>query len=316
MSLVRMNFSRIFADSPAANPIPTPRSGALTWLPAARLGIFVPMPADLDANDNALLDWIQRQRAELKHPLVLGICGAQGSGKSTLARKLITALTEEGWRCAGLSLDDLYLPHAQRQALASRVHPLLVTRGVPGTHDTVAGARLLRALRLLPSGKSLALPRFDKANDDPHPSRDWPRVEGPLDLIVFEGWCVGVPAQTPAELEAPINALELNEDPDGRWRHWVNERLAEDYSPLFAPLDRLIYLQVPDWDSVLRWRAQQERDNAAHGGAHLMDADALARFCAHYQRLTEHALHSLPARADVLRTLATDHATQSQEIRA
>ena len=80
------------------------------------------------------------------HPLVLGICGAQGSGKSTLAEALAERLERDGLACAVLSLDDLYLTRAERERLARGVHPLLATRGPPGTHDTSLGIAVLDAL--------------------------------------------------------------------------------------------------------------------------------------------------------------------------
>src|SRR6185437_8649015 len=76
-------------------------------------------------------------------PLVLGLCGAQGSGKSILARSLADRFASRGRRVAVLSLDDLYLTKAERSRLAQEVHPLLGTRGVPGTHDVALGLQIL-----------------------------------------------------------------------------------------------------------------------------------------------------------------------------
>ena len=102
--------------------------------------------------------------AERDHRLiVLGICGAQGSGKSTLARAVEQAAVRKGITAATLSLDDLYLTRAQREALGCTVHPLLRTRGVPGTHDMALGLEILDALE---RGEAARLPRFDKASDD------------------------------------------------------------------------------------------------------------------------------------------------------
>lgn len=68
-------------------------------------------------------------------PLVVGISGAQGSGKTTLCRFLEVLMVEHNQRAATLSIDDLYLTRAERERLGREVHPLLATRGVPGTHD-------------------------------------------------------------------------------------------------------------------------------------------------------------------------------------
>lgn len=257
-----------------------------------------------------LAQWIAAQRQAQSTCLVVGINGAQGTGKSTLAGVVLQFLDLLGLRVAGLALDDLYLPRAKRLDLAASVHPLLATRGVPGTHDVEMGIELLDRLRRLRAGESLSLPRFDKANDDRVDSGRWSVVSGPLDVILFEGWCVGTPPQTEAALAQPVNALEANEDVDGRWRRWVNERLAQDYARLFAPIDRLVFLHAPAFAQVFEWRRQQEADTARIAGSsatRLLDDGALRRFIGHYERLTRHALATLPQRADVVVDLDADH---------
>ena len=79
---------------------------------------------------------LEKYQTARDKPLIIGINGSQGSGKSTLADYLCTMLNERyQLRCVSLSLDDFYLTKLERQQLASQVHPLLETRGVPGTHD-------------------------------------------------------------------------------------------------------------------------------------------------------------------------------------
>ncbi|HEV7631494.1 MAG TPA: hypothetical protein VGO41_00805, partial [Steroidobacteraceae bacterium] len=146
--------------------------------------------------------------------LTVGLCGAQGSGKSTLAAALVELLRAEGLAAASLSIDDFYLTHAERRALAARVHPLLQTRGVPGTHDVPLAQATLRSLR---SRGTIALPVFDKQVDDRRAPADWPRVEGSLRVTLLEGWCVGARPQALTALVQPLNALERDEDPDGTW---------------------------------------------------------------------------------------------------
>lgn len=256
--------------------------------------------------------WIARERRACGRCLVVGINGAQGTGKSTLAAALRLLLGGAGLRATVLSIDDLYLTRQQRSVLARSVHPLLATRGVPGTHDVETGIRLLERLQALGSSESLRLSRFDKLADDRLPAEQWAIVEGPIDVVLFEGWCVGTPPQADAELDAPVNALESREDADGRWRRWVNDRLRSDYPALFARIDRLIFLRAPGVDQVLAWRAQQEAelvrstDGAAGAGSGMNEAE-LRRFVQHYERLTRHALAVLPAQADVCVDLAQDH---------
>lgn len=253
----------------------------------------------MNAHDHQnLADWLATQ-VRVDGVRVVGLNGAQGSGKSTLARQLTAQLArQQGLRVAVLALDDLYLTHAERQQLAADVHPLLVTRGVPGTHDVTLGLELLSRLPTLRQNETLQVPRFLKAADDRAPRADWPTLTGRFDLLLFEGWCVATPPQAEWLLQTPINALEAEADGDGRWRHWVNAQLAGPYQSLFAPLQRLIFLQAPDFDCVLGWRLQQEcTDNArdaSNSGERLMDETALRHFISHYERLTRHALNTLP----------------------
>lgn len=235
---------------------------------------------------------------------IIGINGAQGSGKSTLAAFLAGELAAaHGLHAVAVSIDDFYLSRAARQHLADTVHPLLATRGVPGTHDVPLGMQCLAALR---SGQGCTLPVFSKADDDLRPPDQWRHIGQPADLVLFEGWCVGTPPQADEALREPVNALERDEDPDGRWRRHVNAQLAGPYARWFDLLDALVYLHVPDWDQVRTWRAQQEAETAAASGrpTALSTASRLDRFLAHYERLTRHGLATLPGIAD--RTLRID----------
>jgi D-glycerate 3-kinase len=229
-------------------------------------------------------------------PLLVGIAGSQGSGKSTLAAALDREFRQAGHASAILSIDDLYLPRAERQRLARAVHPLLATRGVPGTHDVALGLDILADFD---ARRPLRLPRFDKAEDDRRPASEWERTP-PLDLLILEGWCVGARPEPDAALAEPVNRLEAEEDAQGVWRRHANAALAGDYQALFGRIDRLIFLAAPGFEAVLGWRIQQEEALRAQGGAHVMDDAAIARFIAHYERLTRHMLREMPARADLL----------------
>lgn len=235
----------------------------------------------------------------------LGICGAQGSGKSTLVAALAERLATQGLRIATLSLDDLYLPRAERQRLAREVHSLFATRGVPGTHDVALGLATLEALG---RGEATALPRFDKGRDEPVDRSLWPLAPAGTQVLLFEGWCLGAVAQDAEALAQAVNALEANEDPQGRWRGHANDMLAGPYRVLFERLDRLVLLAAPGWDVVARWRDEQEQGLRAAGAPRAMTPDALARFIQHYERLTRWILTEMPARADL--TLRLDAARE------
>ncbi len=258
-----------------------------------------------------LAEKLDHLREQLGRPLVAGIHGCQGSGKSTLATLLTAWLAQvHGRHCVALSIDDFYLTREQRRELAERVHPLFITRGVPGSHDTALLDRTLDALTL--ASGTVAIPRFDKTTDDRQPERDWPRVKTPVDVVILEGWCLGVKPQDPATLGTPINRLEAEEDSDGRWRQYVNNCLRTDYLPLWERIDYWIMLAAPSFDCVFEWRMEAERRLCAQGGGqHLMDETAMRRFIEHYQRLTEHALATLPPHMDQLIRLDEQRRVQS-----
>jgi D-glycerate 3-kinase len=251
-------------------------------------------------------EWLAPQLiARQGRPLIVGLCGAQGSGKSTVAAALVQRLAAAGVKAATLSLDDLYLPKGRRAQLGREVHPLLVTRGVPGTHDMALGIRTLDAIR---KGESAALPRFDKSRDDREPEAAWTGVAAGLQVLVFEGWCVGATPQRPADLHVPINDLERREDADARWRTYVNDALAGPYQALFARVDRLALLAAPGFEIVQRWRGEQEAElrRAAPGAPGVMEDAALRRFIEHYERLTRHILQEMPSRADLVIRLSAE----------
>lgn len=232
--------------------------------------------------------------------LIVGINGAQGSGKSTLCRFLQEALLPEcGLSAVTLSLDDLYLTLAERQRLAQDIHPLFRTRGVPGTHDAALGMAILDDLA---AWRTVALPRFSKAADDRLPRSEWMTHTGRVDVILFEGWCVGARAQDAASLASPVNALEAQEDADGIWRGHINALLSGPYADWFSRMDRLVMLRPPSFDNVLHNRMLQEHKLRAVSpdAAGIMDDDALRRFISHYERLTRHMFADLPSRADAV----------------
>ncbi|MEO6366361.1 MAG: kinase [Steroidobacteraceae bacterium] len=254
--------------------------------------------------DNALLPLaaaISRRVRLSDHMVVVGLCGAQGSGKSTAAAALCGILEREDLPAVALSIDDFYLPRAERAALARTVHPLLITRGVPGTHDVELAQATIESLA---DAEPTLLPSFDKAIDDRRPRSQWQLCQGPMRVLILEGWCVGALPQPAAALTSPVNALERDEDPDGRWRGFVNEALATRYPALFNRLSPLVLLKAPSFEVVQAWRSEQEhklRDRLAREGgdaSRVMDDAAIARFISHYERVTRHILEEMPHRAD------------------
>lgn len=240
---------------------------------------------------------------------IYAIAGLQGSGKSTLAAQVTRLGRARGLRVATLSIDDVYLGRRERQRLAREVHPLLATRGPPGTHEVALACDVLDRLR---AGLPVRLPRFDKLADTRLPPSRWPGA-AEVDLVLFEGWFLKTPPQTDAELCEPINAVERDEDSEGIWRRHCNDGLARVYPALWARLDRLLFLQPPGFATVPDWRWQQETALQAQAGARApsgMTRPQLERFVQLFERVSRQALRCLPGLADI--TLHLDEQRRPQ----
>lgn len=242
-------------------------------------------------------------------PLFISINGAQGTGKSTLScflTHLIEASTE--YNVVDISLDDFYATRQHREQLAKHTHPLLITRGVPGTHDLDL---MTSTLSTLLEGKPCHIPRFDKAMDDQLDRSQWTACTKPIDIILFEGWCNHSPIQTPDQLKPPINELEAQEDPEGIWRHYTNEQLKLYHQKIFQHANMNLMLKAPDFEQIYAWRSLQEdklRQNTANSDqTRIMSDNELKRFIQHYERISRHTLKNLPATADIVIPINSDH---------
>ncbi len=234
---------------------------------------------------------------------VYGIAGLQGSGKSTLAAQMAALAGTRGLAAVALSIDDFYLGRRERLQLGRNVHPLLATRGPPGTHDAALAESTIDSLN---RGTRTALPQFDKIADRRLPPSRWTLVTRPSDLIIFDGWFLRVPPEDPAALREPLNILERDADPQGIWRAYCNHALA-GYAKLWGRIDRLLFLQGPGFEVVPDWRWQQEAAlQSAHPRRNAMDRAAIDRFVLFFERVSRQALRTLPAIAD--RTIRIDPA--------
>ena len=247
------------------------------------------------------IPWIEgfhSRQNKAKKPTIIGINGAQGSGKSTLAvlvRDYFETVLKQ--RAIVLSIDDFYLSKSRRAELAKNVHPMLQTRGVPGTHDFQLMHDCLSAFA---NQNSCIVPVFDKGIDDLLPQEKWLSFQPHYDLVIFEGWCVGsrpwAPITNINHVDSnPINELESSMDRDGRWRQYVNEQLSL-YQQVFQMIDHLVMLKAPSFDCVYKWRKQQEdKLKIARGDPNIgMSDNEIHQFIQYYQRITENNLQMLP----------------------
>ena len=195
------------------------------------------------------------------------------------------------------SIDDFYLSRADRTQLARQVHPLLQTRGVPGTHEWHWLQSVLQAVR--EGGAELRLPVFDKGRDDRKGT-----ITAEVDTLVLEGWCLGVTAQPDNLLADPVNDLERDEDPQGIWRGYVNDQIRDHYESLWTQVDLWVHLRVPSFTQVVHWRTQQEQQLPA---SQRMSEPEILRFIQHYERLTRWLWASVPLGPGVVVRLDEAH---------
>jgi D-glycerate 3-kinase len=250
--------------------------------------------------------WIARGRPDGR-PALIGVAGSQASGKTTLCRAAV-----ERFGAAHFSIDDVYLTRAERERLARAVHPLFAVRGPPGTHDLDLARHTIEALRSASPKAQTPIPSFDKLADARLPSEQWPVFHGRPSAVLVDGWLMGATPIPEAELEAPVNALEAEEDPRGVWRRRWDQLLGGEYADWFASFDAMLFLAAPSFTVVLDWRCEQEAGLMGLAPRDLPPErrEKLARFIAHYQRLTEHMLAG-GVRADVTVRLSTDRSVIS-----
>lgn len=247
--------------------------------------------------DPALVDRVGRLIADgpKDRPPLIGVVGAQGCGKTTLARA-----AADRFGAAQISIDDVYLTRAERETMAREVHPLFVTRGPPGTHDLALLQRLIDDLSAAGPDDETGIPDFDKRGDDRWPEDRWRRFGGRPSAVLIDAWCLGARPEDAAALVRPVNDLERDQDPDGRWRRAVNDFLAGPYAAFAARFDALLFLQAPGFEVVLDWRSQQEADLLGLAPADLpaVERERIAGFIQYFERITRRML-SGGVRADV-----------------
>jgi len=202
--------------------------------------------------------WIAKKTSK-KNPIVIGLAGGQGSGKTTIS-SIIKLILSKYFKLNvfKISIDDFYKTRKERIALSKKIHPLLMTRGVPGTHDVEIMSNFLKKIK----NKSFSptrLPRFDKSIDDRVNKKSWYKISSKPDVVIFEGWCVGAKSQSGKQLKKAINPLERNEDKSLRWRKHVNNQLSNKYKRLYDMLDYTLYLKAKNFSLLRNWRLKQEK---------------------------------------------------------
>ena len=177
--------------------------------------------------------WIAK-KTNFKKPYIVGLTGGQGTGKTTISSILMIILKKYfKLKVFKISIDDIYKTKNDRIKLSKKVHPLLLTRGVPGTHDISYMSSFIKKANSR-KFKSIILPKFDKAIDDRFTKKNWYKVNSRPDVIIFEGWCVGARSESLKTLKKSVNTMEKNDDNKLIWRKHVNDQLKKGYKKLYS----------------------------------------------------------------------------------
>jgi len=208
-------------------------------------------------------------RQKLDRTLIQGILGGQGTGKSTLCIILKLILNFLGLTVANLSIDDLYLTYDQRQELKQK-DPRLIWRGPPGTHDVNLGIEVIELCLQQDRDREILLPHFDKSAYNGSGDRANPETIAKPDILLFEGWFVGVQPIDQSFFDNPLQPIVTTEDI--QFAKDNNQRL-QAYLPLWNKLDRLIVLSPEDYRLSRQWRKEAEHKMIASGKTGMSDRE-------------------------------------------
>jgi D-glycerate 3-kinase len=247
-----------------------------------------------------------------KKTQVIGLTGGQGSGKSTISNILKIILKENhNLETVIFSIDDFYKTLEKRKIMSKKISPLFLTRGVPGTHDTKMILNCINKLKIN-NFKKIVIPKFNKAIDDRMSKKKWLKVTKKPHIVIFEGWCVGAKHQKNKDLLIAVNALEKQQDKKKIWRNRVNQELKKNYKKIFELIDITIFLKVPSFEHVFKWRLLQERKlKIKFKGKKIMSDNQIKKFIMFYERLTKHMLKTLTHTADAVINIDKKHKLRS-----
>ena len=255
---------------------------------------------------------IKTEYEKNKKTKIIGLSGGQGTGKSTISIILKIILKEYyNLETVIFSIDDFYKTLNERKEMSKKISDLFLTRGVPGTHDTKMLFDCIKNLRTN-NFKKMTIPKFDKSIDNRTSKSNWLQVKKKPNIVIFEGWCVGASAQKNKDLISPINKLEKQKDEKKIWRQKVNLELRKDYKKIFGLIDKLIFLKVPSFKYVLKWRLLQEKKlRITSKGNKTMTDKQVENFIMYYERITKHMLKTLPKIADTIINIDQKHRLKS-----
>jgi D-glycerate 3-kinase len=253
-------------------------------------------------------DFIYKKHKKNKKTLIIGLAGGQGSGKSTIA-KILKIILKKKYKLnvINFSIDDYYKTLKDRKLMSKKINKLFLIRGVPGTHDIDLIKNHLNILKKKFLTK-IKIPKFDKSKDDRVSKNKWIKINKKQDIVIFEGWCVGATSQNDKILKKPINNLEKFEDDKFTWRKKVNNELKTRYKKTFNLIDIFIFLQVPSFKHVYKWRLLQEKKlKIKSKGKKIMNNSQIKNFIMYYERITKNMIKIFSRKANIVIKLDKKH---------
>ncbi len=255
-----------------------------------------------------LSEWIYTVYKKEKKIKIIGLSGGQGAGKSTITGILKFILKKKyGLDICVFSIDDFYKTKIERMKMSKRIHPLFITRGVPGTHDLSLLNKIIKKLKKN-KFRTVLIPKFDKSIDDRSKKNKWQKIKKKPHLIIFEGWCVGARHQKNDDLEKSMNQIERKNDTDFTWRKTVNYQLKHKYKKIFKKIDKLIYLKAPSFKDIFKWRLLQEQKmKLTSKSKKIMSKSQVKEFIMFYERITRHMMKDYSKISDLTIFLDKNH---------
>lgn len=195
---------------------------------------------------------------------IIGISALPGTGKTTLGNWLEAISLKLNFKIAVISIDDFYLP-SDEMKLAIKNNPWNVSRGFPGSHSVKLMYEKLLSWKL---NGELNVPVFDKALRNGLGDRSHWRSDNP-DILILEGWFLGVEPLSVDIDDQPLNLLNLNST-EIDYRYKIQQNL-NSYLDIWNLVDNIWHLKPLMFEYMNMWKSNQEKEMFLQRGNALQD---------------------------------------------
>jgi len=195
---------------------------------------------------------------------IIGISAPPGTGKTTLGKWLEEISVSLNFKIAVISIDDFYLP-SDEMKLAIKDNPWNVSRGFPGSHSVKLMHQKLLNWKI---NGELNVPVYDKSLRNGLGDRSHWRFDNP-DLLILEGWFLGIEPFSIDDMDQCINKRELSSD-ECSYRLKIQKNLYE-YLDIWNLIDKLWHLKPLSFEYMNIWKTYQEKEMFLQKGNALQD---------------------------------------------